>query len=61
MLSARQILACSPYSEGCEGGEGISVGWFGKSHEYVPESCFPYSDKPAKCKYKCRKNEPRIK
>lgn len=59
-LSPRQIVACSPYSEGCKGGEGITVGWFGQDYEYIPETCFPYDSTPGKCKYKCRGKKPRI-
>eukprot|EP01022_Parablepharisma_sp_SALTPOND_P009515 TRINITY_DN1394_c0_g1_i4.p1 TRINITY_DN1394_c0_g1~~TRINITY_DN1394_c0_g1_i4.p1 ORF type:complete len:561 (-),score=31.41 TRINITY_DN1394_c0_g1_i4:50-1732(-) len=53
-LSAQQILSCSSYSEGCKGGEAITVGKFGIDFGYIQNQCFPYSYKEQKCEYKCQ-------
>jgi len=52
-LSSQQILSCSSYSEGCTGGEAITVGKFGMDFNYINNDCFPYTQQESKCKYEC--------
>eukprot|EP00826_Nyctotherus_ovalis_P002900 TRINITY_DN10583_c0_g3_i1.p1 TRINITY_DN10583_c0_g3~~TRINITY_DN10583_c0_g3_i1.p1 ORF type:complete len:544 (-),score=121.28 TRINITY_DN10583_c0_g3_i1:145-1776(-) len=52
-LSPQQILSCSFYSEGCKGGEAMSVGKFGMDFSYISDDCFPYKETEKKCEYSC--------
>lgn len=41
-LSTQQVVSCSIYNQGCDGGYPFLVGKHGYDHGFVPESCFPY-------------------
>lgn len=42
MISPQGIVSCSSYSQGCNGGFGIEVFFFGEDYSIPLESCFPY-------------------
>ena len=46
-------LSCSFYTEGCDGGYPILVAKFFNEFEIVPERCFEYKAKNAKCSDVC--------
>merc|ERR1711970_225440 len=51
VLSTQQVVDCSPYSQGCEGGFPYLVaGKWGQDYGFVEESAYPYEGKDAKCR-----------
>jgi len=52
-LSVQQILSCSVYNQGCDGGYTYLSLKFGNEVELVPESCYPYKLKTGSCKNRC--------
>ena len=51
VLSTQQVVDCSPYSQGCEGGFPYLVaGKWGQDYGFVEESAYPYEGKDAECR-----------
>lgn len=49
-LSPQDIVSCSAYSQGCEGGFPYLVaGKYAQDHGVVPEECNPYTGKDSTC------------
>lgn len=56
VLSTQEIVSCSPYAQGCEGGfPYLIAGKHAQDFGVVEEDCFPYQgfDSPCKMKAKC--------
>lgn len=59
-LSQQDVVSCSKYSQGCQGGFPYLVGKYAHDYHVVPSSCFPYTSIDgsfASCDLKC-KNPP---
>jgi cathepsin C len=52
-VSAQNVVSCSDYNQGCEGGYPFLVGKFGRDIGYVPEYCQTYSGADDPCKINC--------
>jgi len=51
VLSTQQVVDCSPYSQGCEGGfPYLIAGKWGQDFGFVEEKAYPYEGKDAKCR-----------
>ncbi|CAL1570277.1 unnamed protein product [Knipowitschia caucasica] len=48
-LSPQQIVSCSKYSQGCDGGFPYLIGKYAQDFGVVDESCFPYVAKDTPC------------
>ncbi|XP_072317940.1 dipeptidyl peptidase 1 [Eucyclogobius newberryi] len=48
-LSPQQIVSCSKYSQGCDGGFPYLIGKYAQDFGLVEESCFPYVAKDTPC------------
>lgn len=49
-LSPQDVVSCSSYSQGCEGGFPYLVaGKYAQDHGAVPEECNPYTGKDSSC------------
>lgn len=48
-LSPQQIVSCSEYSQGCDGGFPYLIGKYVQDFGVVDESCFPYVAKDTPC------------
>ncbi len=46
-------LACSFYTEGCQGGYPFLVAKFFNEFEIIPDSCMPYNPRNVKCSNRC--------
>jgi cathepsin C len=57
LLAPQDIVSCSEYSQGCDGGFPYLVGKFGSDFGLTTEMCFPYSSgvipTPTPCQNKC--------
>jgi len=42
-LSSMDVISCSMYAQGCDGGFPYLVGKYGEDFGFVRESCFPYN------------------
>ena len=42
-LSVLDVVSCSPYSQGCDGGFPYLVGKYGMDYGYVKDACLPYN------------------
>ena len=43
IVSPQDIVSCSNYSQGCEGGFAYLVGKYGEDFGLVAEECYPYA------------------
>jgi len=51
ILSTQQVVDCSPYSQGCEGGFPYLVaGKWGQDYGFVEESAYPYEGQDKECR-----------
>lgn len=48
-FSPQQIVSCSEYSQGCDGGFPYLIGKYAQDFGIVEESCFPYVGKDTPC------------
>lgn len=48
-FSPQQIVSCSEYSQGCDGGFPYLIGKYAQDFGVVEESCFPYVGKDTPC------------
>jgi len=58
VLSPQEIVSCSNYSQGCDGGFPYLVEKFGEDFGIVPDSCFPYTAQDSSCSKRCFNFEP---
>ncbi|XP_013863458.1 dipeptidyl peptidase 1 [Austrofundulus limnaeus] len=49
ILSPQQVVSCSEYSQGCDGGFPYLIGKYTQDFGVVEESCFPYTGKDSPC------------
>ncbi|XP_041850615.1 dipeptidyl peptidase 1 isoform X2 [Melanotaenia boesemani] len=49
VLSPQQVVSCSEYSQGCDGGFPYLIGKYVQDFGIVDESCFPYTAKNSPC------------
>ncbi|MEQ2296544.1 hypothetical protein AMECASPLE_025809, partial [Ameca splendens] len=49
VLSPQQVVSCSEYSQGCDGGFPYLIGKYIQDFGIVEESCFPYIAKDSPC------------
>ncbi|TKS81148.1 Dipeptidyl peptidase 1 [Collichthys lucidus] len=49
ILSPQQVVSCSQYSQGCDGGFPYLIGKYAQDFGIVDESCFPYVGKESPC------------
>ncbi|XP_040026541.2 dipeptidyl peptidase 1 [Gasterosteus aculeatus] len=49
VLSPQQVVSCSEYSQGCDGGFPYLIGKYIQDFGIVDESCFPYTAKDSPC------------
>ncbi|XP_029025992.1 dipeptidyl peptidase 1 [Betta splendens] len=49
ILSPQQVVSCSEYSQGCDGGFPYLIGKYAQDFGIVDESCFPYIAKNSPC------------
>ncbi|XP_053177499.1 dipeptidyl peptidase 1 [Scomber japonicus] len=49
VLSPQQVVSCSKYSQGCDGGFPYLIGKYIQDFGIVDESCFPYIAKDSPC------------
>ncbi|XP_053279001.1 dipeptidyl peptidase 1 [Pleuronectes platessa] len=49
ILSPQQVVSCSKYSQGCDGGFPYLIGKYVQDFGLVDESCFPYAGKDTPC------------
>uniref|UniRef100_A0A3Q4B9J1 Dipeptidyl peptidase 1 n=1 Tax=Mola mola TaxID=94237 RepID=A0A3Q4B9J1_MOLML len=49
ILSPQQVVSCSEYSQGCDGGFPYLIGKYVQDFGIVDESCFPYVGKDTPC------------
>ncbi|XP_034460815.1 dipeptidyl peptidase 1 [Hippoglossus hippoglossus] len=49
ILSPQQVVSCSKYSQGCDGGFPYLIGKYAQDFGLVDESCFPYVAKDSPC------------
>ncbi|KAG8002086.1 Metabotropic glutamate receptor 5 [Nibea albiflora] len=56
ILSPQQVVSCSQYSQGCDGGFPYLIGKYAQDFGIVDESCFPYvgADSPCGIPQNCR-------
>ncbi|EHB15731.1 Dipeptidyl-peptidase 1 [Heterocephalus glaber] len=53
ILSPQEVVSCSQYAQGCEGGfPYLIAGKYAQDFGFVEESCFPYTGTDAPCKMK---------
>ncbi|XP_058961544.2 dipeptidyl peptidase 1-like [Pocillopora verrucosa] len=52
VFSTQDIVSCSEYSQGCEGGFPYLISKYAKDFGLVDEECFPYEGKEVQCKEK---------
>jgi cathepsin C len=57
-LSAQNVVSCSDYNQGCEGGYPFLVGKFGEDIGFVPEYCQPYTGADDACTVNCPADKP---
>ncbi|XP_037305053.1 dipeptidyl peptidase 1 [Pungitius pungitius] len=49
VLSPQQVVSCSQYSQGCDGGFPYLIGKYVQDFGIVDESCYPYTAKDSPC------------
>lgn len=49
IFSPQQVVSCSEYSQGCDGGFPYLIGKYAQDFGVVEESCFPYIGKDSPC------------
>ncbi|KAF6720914.1 Dipeptidyl peptidase 1 [Oryzias melastigma] len=49
VFSPQQVVSCSEYSQGCDGGFPYLIGKYSQDFGIVEESCFPYTAKDSPC------------
>ncbi|KAG9265278.1 dipeptidyl peptidase 1 [Astyanax mexicanus] len=49
VFSPQQVVSCSEYSQGCDGGFPYLIGKYVQDFGIVEESCFPYTAKDSPC------------
>jgi len=54
LLSPQEVVSCSRYNQGCDGGYPILVGKHGEEFGFVPDSCFPYEAFNSDCSKSCQ-------
>eukprot|EP00947_MAST-08B_sp_MAST-8B-sp1_P006351 g6351.t1 len=57
-LSPQNVVSCSDYNQGCEGGYPFLVGKFGEDIGFVPEYCQPYTGADDACTVNCPADKP---
>lgn len=59
ILSPQNVLSCSDYNQGCEGGYPFLVGKYGQDIGFVPANCQPYEGVSSQgtCKIRCEADE----
>lgn len=58
ILSTQDVVSCSQYSQGCEGGfPYLTGGKYAMDFGVVEESCFPYTAKETPCSQRCSNPE----
>jgi len=57
VLSPQEIVSCSNYSQGCDGGFEYLVSKYGEDFGIVPETCFPYTGTNSACSRMCANHE----
>lgn len=50
ILSTQDIVSCSEYSQGCEGGFPYLVSKYAEDFGVIEEKCYPYEGKDSQCK-----------
>ncbi|KAL7825478.1 hypothetical protein AOLI_G00326850 [Acnodon oligacanthus] len=50
VISPQQVVSCSQYSQGCDGGFPYLIGKYIQDFGIVEEKCFPYTAKDSPCK-----------
>ncbi len=60
ILSAQNVVSCSDYNQGCEGGYPFLVGKFGEDIGFIPDYCEAYTGDDAPCKADCGDQEMRV-
>lgn len=58
LLSPQNVVSCSDYNQGCEGGYPYLVGKFGEDIGFVPQACQQYSGSDEACTAQCPANDP---
>jgi len=58
-LSRQDVVSCSQYSQGCDGGFPYLVAKYGEDYGIVTEECFPYTAKEVACSNKCKNSQKR--
>ena len=58
--SRQQIIDCSIYSHGCDGGDKRIVVGYANLYGMIPESLYPYAEKVQTCKYPTLKDNNRV-
>ena len=53
LLSITNMISCSRYNQGCQGGFPYLLGKFGNEFGFVDETCQPYSETDAICNDSC--------
>jgi cathepsin C len=57
-LSPQNVVSCSDYNQGCEGGYPFLVAKFGQDIGFVPEYCQGYTGEDDPCKVSCPTDQP---
>jgi len=57
VLSPQEIVSCSNYSQGCDGGFEYLVSKYGEDFGIAPETCFPYTGTNSVCSKMCANHE----
>ena len=57
-LSPQNVVSCSDYNQGCEGGYPFLVGKFGQDIGFVPDYCQTYTGQDDPCKVSCPHDKP---
>lgn len=58
VLSPQNVVSCSDYNQGCEGGYPFLVGKFGEDIGFVPDYCEEYTAADDPCKVSCPADKP---
>jgi len=53
-FSPQEVVSCSRYNQGCDGGYPFLVEKHGEEFGFVPDTCFPYEGSNSDCKKTCK-------